>query len=264
MDISIPPGGIRNRDGGRDDRMTKRSVPAADSRTSRIRIDEIVSQEARLEIVPRDPGKLPRVFDIHNLVMRGLGDGGGARFEASLTDPTPRGQIHTQGTFGPWRSDDPRATSLLGDYTFKDANLDTIKGISGSLSSTGAYSGTLERIEVKGQTDTPDFSVDLAAQPVHLKTRFHAVVDGTNGNTWLEQVEACLLDTIIQAKGAVERTEDIKGRRVTLDVVITDGRIEDVLRLGVKGNTPIMTGGMRLNTKFLLPVGDRDVIECSN
>ena len=241
--------------------MTKRSVPAADSRTSRIKIDEIVSQEARLEIVPRDPGKLPRVFDIHNLVMRGLGDGGGARFEASLTNPTPRGQIHTQGTFGPWRSDDPRATSLLGDYTFKDANLDTIKGISGSLSSTGAYSGTLERIEVKGQTDTPDFSVDLAAQPVHLKTRFHAVVDGTNGNTWLEQVEARLLETVIQAKGAVERTEDIKGRRVTLDVVITDGRIEDVLRLGVKGNTPIMTGRMQLNTKFLLPAGDRDVIE---
>ena len=114
---------------------------------------------------------------------------------------------------------------------------------------------------MKGHTDTPDFSVDIAAHPVHLKTQFHAVVDGTNGNTFLEQVEARLSETVILAKGAVERAEDVKGRKVTLDVVIDDGRIEDVLKLAVKGDKPVMTGRMQLKTKFLLPAGDRDVIE---
>ena len=265
MEISIPPGGLR---GGAApaDAAPDRSGSEADSSREpsgrpRLVIDEIVSREARLEIVPRDPEKSPRVFEIHDLVMRGLGDSGGAAFEAALTNPKPHGRITTRGTFGPWRSDDPRTTPVRGEYLFKDANLDTIKGIAGILSSTGVYSGALERIEVKGETDTPDFAIDLAAQPVGLKTRFHAVVDGTNGNTFLERVEAHLLETVILAHGAVERTRDVKGRRVTLEVAIENGRIEDVLKLAVRSAEPMMTGRVQLKTKFLLPAGEADVID---
>ena len=58
------------------------------------------------------------------------------------------------------------------------------------------------------------------------------------------------------------RTQDVKGRRTSLDVTIDDGRIEDVLKLAVKGAKPVMTGRMRLNTKFLLAGrSDRDVID---
>jgi hypothetical protein len=57
------------------------------------------------------------------------------------------------------------------------------------------------------------------------------------------------------------RAEDIKGRRITLDVTIDDGRIEDVLKLAVKAGDALMTGRMKLKTKFLLPAGDRDVID---
>ena len=146
-------------------------------------------------------------------------------------------------------------------YTFKSANLDTIKGIAGTLSSVGTYSGVLERIDVKGETDTPDFSIDIAAQPVPLKTRFHAIVDGTNGDTALERVEARVIETLIVARGAVVRTEDVKGRRISLDVAIDDGRIEDVLKLAVKSTKPILTGRMQLRAKLLLPAGNRDVIE---
>ena len=220
-----------------------------------------MSRTARLEIVPRDPSKLPREFQIHHLVMRGFGDAGGAAFEAALTNPQPRGEIRTQGTFGPWQADDPSRTPVRGEYEFDRANLDTIKGIGGTLTSRGAYSGVLERIEVKGETDTPDFSVDLAAQPVPLKTTFHAIVDGTNGDTRLERVEARVIETLIVAQGAVVRTKDVKGRRVALDVTIDEGRIEDLLKLAVKAGKPLMTGNVRVTTKFLLPAGDADVID---
>ena len=50
------------------------------------------------------------------------------------------------------------------------------------LSSIGKYEGYLERIDVTGQTETPDFSIDLAGQKVPLSTRFHAIVDGTTGD----------------------------------------------------------------------------------
>ena len=264
LEISIPPGGVHGdvadpslEEGGRVMRQETQDEPSA----SKLVIDEIISRTARLDIVPRDPRKLPRRFEIHNLVMHGLGDGDGATFDAALTNPTPRGEIATHGTFGPWQPDDPSQTPVRGEYTFKSANLDTIKGIGGTLSSVGTYSGVLERIDVKGETDTPDFSIDLAAQPIPLKTRFHAIVDGTNGDTALERVEARVIETLIVARGAVVRTEDVKGRRISLDVAIDDGRIEDVLKLAVKATKPIMTGRMQLKARLLLPAGDRDVID---
>lgn len=256
LEITIPPGGIK-----KDNEDNSQERPDDPQSPSRLTIDRLVSRAARLEIVPRERGKLPRTFEIHDLVMHGLGEGSGAEFEAALTNPKPRGVIETHGTFGPWNGAEPGYTRVKGDYIFKNANLNTIKGIAGTLSSSGSYSGMLERIDVKGETRTPDFSIDVAGQPVSLTTRFHAVVDGTNGNTWLHDVQARLLDTVILAKGAVVRTEDVKGRRVTLDVTIDEGRIEDVLKLAVKSPKPLMTGRIRLNTKFDLPAGERDVAD---
>jgi hypothetical protein len=264
LEISIPPGGVHGDFADpsvEGDAIVTREEANGEPKASKLLIDQIVSRTARLDIVSRDPRKLPRRFEIHNLVMRGLGDGDGATFDAALTNPTPRGEIRTHGTFGPWQADDPSQTPVRGEYTFKSANLDTIKGIGGTLSSVGTYSGILERIDVQGETDTPDFSIDIAAQPVPLNTRFHAIVDGTNGDTALERVEARVIETLIVAHGAVVRTEDAKGRRVSLDVAIDDGRIEDVLKLGVKATKPVMTGRMQLRAKLLLPARDRDVIE---
>jgi AsmA-like protein len=264
LEISIPPGGVHGNvaDPSVDEEATVTGHDANDeSIASKLVIDQIVSRTAGLDIVPRDPKKLPRRFEIHNLVMRGFGDGNGATFDAALTNPTPRGEIVTHGTFGPWQADDPSQTPVRGEYTFKSANLNTIKGIGGMLSSVGTYTGVLERIDVKGETDTPDFSIDIAAQPVPLKTRFHAIVDGTNGNTALERVDARMIETLIVARGAVVRTEDVKGRRISLDVAIDDGRIEDVLKLAVKAAKPVMSGRMQLKARLLLPAGDRDVMD---
>ena len=264
LEISIPPGGVHNADGepsGAGPTTPPTASTSSGSVASRLVIDQIVSRTARLEIVPRNPSKLPREFQIHHLVMRGLFDAGGAAFEAALTNPQPRGEITTQGTFGPWQADEPSRTPVRGEYVFDAANLDTIKGIGGTLTSRGAYSGVLEKIEVKGETDTPDFSIDLAAQPVSLKTTFHAIVDGTNGDTLLERVDARVIETLIVAHGAVVRTKDVKGRRVALDVTIDEGRIEDLLKLAVKAGKPLMTGQVRMTTKLLVPAGDADVID---
>jgi hypothetical protein len=136
-----------------------------------------------------------------------------------------------------------------------------IKGISGILSSVGSYTGVLERIEVEGQTETPDFSIDLAGQPVSLTTRFKAVVDGTNGDTFLENVEAKLNQSTILARGSVIRTEDVKGRRIMLDVRLDGARLEDLMTLAVKADKPPLVGRINLTTSVVLPAGPEDVIE---
>jgi len=273
LNIHVPPGGL-NPTGG-NNAATKTGDQPAEAKTSPpepvpasphepggspIVVDRIISTSARLEIIPKDARKLPRVFEIHDLLMHDFAFDRPARFQATLTNPKPTGRIDTNGVFGPWHKDEPRLTPVRGQYVFKNANLDTIKGIGGVLTSTGRFDGVLERIEVEGETDTPDFVVDTGGQPVPLKTRFKAVVDGTNGNTWLDPVHATLLSSTIVARGGVVRTREVKGRQVSLDVTIAEGRIEDLLKLAVKSTKPPLTGRVALETKFLLPAGDEDVV----
>jgi len=280
LEIRLPPGGLKaaaNPDAGKpapageqagrkdekkdEKKGEKRDRLNADGR-SPIVIDTIRSRASRLQIDTDKPGKLPRVFDIHDLVMTDFGFDRSASFEAQLSNPKPKGEIHVKGTFGPWNTNDPRMTPLGADYEFARADLNTIKGIAGILSSKGKFHGVLERIRVEGTTDTPDFQVDVAGQPVRLQTRFAAVVDGTNGNTWLEPVDATLLTSShILARGEVVRSEDVKGRKTYLEVTIDDARIEDILRLAIKAKTAPLTGQMKLQTTFLLPAGERDVPE---
>jgi hypothetical protein len=258
-DIRIPPGGIKPAVASLD-KDPNSSEPRRGPGSS-IVIDEIISRDARLEIATRKANKLPRVFEIHDLVMHGFGPDDGARFQAGLTNAIPRGRIETTGVFGPWLAEEPPLTPIRGEYSFKNADLDDIKGIGGILSSVGQYRGTLERIEVDGQTETQDFSIDIANQPVPLFTRFKAIVDGTNGDTWLDRVEATLGESNILASGAIVRDRDIKGRHVALDIQIREARIEDVLRLAVKAAKAPLTGRMELTTSFLLPAGEQDVID---
>ena len=255
LEIYVPPGGLSP-----DDDDDEPHVPHA-QQPSPLLLDRIESRSARLHVASRRAGRLPRVWDIHDLVMRNFGALDGSPFEAGLTNPIPRGRVETSGVFGPWHADEPGLTPVRGEYAFKHADLNLIKGISGILSSVGAYRGVLERIEVEGQTETPDFSIDLAGQPVKLTTRFKAIVDGTNGDTLLERVEARLNNSLILARGSVVRTEDVKGRRVTLDVHLDEARLEDILTLAIKSSTPPLVGRMDLDAAMVLPQGDADVID---
>ncbi len=114
-------------------------------------------------------------------------------FDATLVNPKPKGEIQSSGEFGPFHEDSPGDTPVKGDYTFDHADLSTLKGIAGILSSTGQYQGTLDNIVVNGETDTPDFRIRISGHPVPLHTKFHAIVDGTNGDTVLDPVDATIL-----------------------------------------------------------------------
>jgi len=235
--------------------------PARAVTASPIVIERVVARSARLEIPSVRSGRLPRIFEIHDLVMDNVGGRDPWRFQAGITNPIPRGRVETSGAFGPWDEEEPDFTPLSGQYTFSRADLDSIRGIGGILSSVGTFNGVLQRIEVEGQTEIPDFSLDIAGQPVPLTTTFKAVVDGTNGDTWLERVEARVIDSTILANGAVVRTENLRGRGVVLDVRVKAGRIEDLMRLAVKADPSPLIGRVDVETSFLLPAGAQDVVD---
>jgi AsmA-like protein len=224
----------------------------------RILVDSFVCDEAQLIINTLKPGKLPLEFEIKSLKMTSIGPDGPMHFDADLINPKPVGNVLSRGSFGPWQADSPRDTPVSGTYSFNHADLRTIKGIGGMLSSAGEYGGTLDNIVVDGKTNTPDFSVATAGRVVPLHTEFHAIVDGTTGDTYLQPVKAKILNSWLVANGSVMQTRDPNGHRVDLDVVIEDGKIEDLLKLAVRTDPPIMTGLVSLKTNFDLPPGEPD------
>jgi hypothetical protein len=224
-------------------------------------LDELETTDATLTIVPRNPGKRPKVWAIHVLHMQSVAFDTPMPFQATLTNAVPPGEIQTRGSFGPWDADDPGATPLGGEFAFDKADLGVFEGISGILSSRGTFGGSLERMDVQGDTDTPDFTVAAGGHPVPLETKYHAIVDGTNGDTILQRVDATFLKSSLTASGGVIDAPGPEGRTVRLDVKMDSTRLEDVLRLAVKSERPPMTGALDLTTTFVLPPGKIDVVK---
>ena len=224
-----------------------------------ISVDEMECTDTVLTLGTDKPGKVPLRFVIQSLALRSIGAGKPMDFTAVLTNPKPVGQIESRGFFGPWNADQLGETAIGGTYSFHDADLGTIKGIGGILSSQGGYQGTLDRIVVDGKTDTPDFQVKISGHKVPLHTEFHAIVDGTDGNTYLQPVKAQFLHSFLTARGYVVRVQGEPGRHVYLDVAMDQARIEDLLRLGVKTDPPVMEGKAKLHTTLDLPPGPQDV-----
>jgi hypothetical protein len=261
LEINVPPGGMKLNDDGPDDAPDKDDGDDTDRRKSPLIVSHLRSERAVVRILRREPGKAPRIFEIAQLDMQDVGADHPWPFRANLTNPKPPGRIRTEGTFGPWHVGEPSRTPLAASYRFENADLGVFKGIAGILNSSGAFKGVLERIEVDGTTSMPAFALAKVGNGVPLETRFHSIVDATNGNTLLQPVDATLGATKIHAAGGVVEREGEDGRTVELDVAIDAGRLEDILRLAVKGPRPPMTGVLKLRTKFLLPPGDRDALQ---
>jgi hypothetical protein len=254
MALNIPP---------KEDRKELATMNGASGKKMKMTIfvDKFLCEDTQLIVNTYKPGKAPLDFQIGHLEMKDVGPGQPLRFEATLVNPKPVGNIKSAGTFGPFREDAPRDTPVAGDYSFTHADLGTLKGISGILSSTGKYRGTLGRIEVNGATDTPDFRVATGGNPVALHTDFHAIVDGTDGDTYLEPVKARFLHTSFTAKGKVVRMQNPKGHDIELNVVLDHARIEDLLQLGVKTDPPVMSGVVQMKTKLGLMPGAANVAD---
>ena len=253
MQISIPPKGSRPRFGS----SKKEALAAGDRKEAKkdsgsVIVEEILVTNARLVILPKDTKKIPLTFDIYSLHLDSAGKDVAMKYDAVLTNPKPAGKIRSKGTFGPWAAEDPGDTPLSGDYVFEDADLSVFKGIAGLLQSTGHFEGTLSTINVKGEARVPDFRLTMSGNRVPLSTMFEVGVDGTNGNTTLKPVYATLGKTHFTVSGAVIKHLGDAQKAISLNAIMPKGRLEDLLRLAMKG-TPMMEGEIFLKTKIEIP-----------
>jgi hypothetical protein len=227
---------------------------------ARFLLDEVVADSSELITTPSDPSKDPLVFHIHSLVLRSVGVGSPMKFRAQVENAKPPGLVVSEGQFGPWNAEQPGDTALSGRYTFRNADLDVFKGTAGTLSSDGQYRGELDRLEVHGTADVPNFSLDTAGRPMHLATVFDATVDGTNGDTVLHPVRARLGGASFEVSGAIARGALEKHKTIELDARCCGAPLDDFLLLTVKGPKP-MTGRISFSTKVRIPPGEVSVAD---
>jgi len=246
-------------------------------------VDKIECTSAHFVLETSKPGKLPLDIAIDHFKLASsdggaISSGDAMKFEAELTTPRPVGTVHSTGTFGPWLVSDPGESPIQGVYQFDHADLAGFKEIAGILSSTGKYQGTLRDLIVDGETDTPDFRLTHFGNALALHTRFHARVDATNGDTWLEPVDATLGRSHFTAQGQVVRVPAdpsapagqgtaagglaaSKGHDIALNINIDAGRMEDFLRLASKSATPLLTGALTMKAVLHIPPGPQHLHE---
>ena len=241
---------------------------------SNVVVGRIDCERAQLILETNKPDKLPLGFEIAHLVLRDVSAQKPMKFEAELTNPKPRGVIHTSGELGPWLPTDPGETAVSGAYTFDHADLATFEGIAGILASTGNFAGTLHDLMVDGEVDVPDFRLPRFGNAMPLHTRFHAKVDGTDGDTWLDPVDATLGHSHFTTRGQVVRVRPPAdaagpvtsanlppladyGHDIDLKVDVDHARIEDFLRLANKSATPVLTGVLEAKASLHIPPGTK-------
>jgi hypothetical protein len=263
MEIHIPP---------KDDQTGKRPLPRPQGNDSSRGDDQprgdrglvvrrLTATNTRLAIVPKTERKNPKVWDIYELEMKDLGTGAPSQFRAALTNPIPYGKIEAAGRFGPWDAGAPGASALEGEYTFA-ADLGTIKGLQGQTNAIGTMNGVLEQISTRGETRTPDFRLTaLDGGSLPLTTTYDAVVDGTKGDVELKRVDIMLGSSPLQARGVIEGTHGLKGKRVVLNIKSTAVNLAELLKLTSKAQPPMARGIVSLDAAFDLPQGDADVLE---
>jgi hypothetical protein len=203
-----------------------------------IRIDRIIADGAVLEFLSKT-GKKPYRLIIDKLGLDGVGNNVPMSYRTLISNEMPPGKIRSTGVFGNWNPKDPGSTPLHGSYTFQDANLAVFGGISGTLSSSGNFKGTLREINVQGTANVPNFNVYDTSHERQLAVAYHATVDGTKGDTKLDEVTAHFDHTTAGFKGSVANNHEANGK---IDMWTNSGRVEDILRLFISDRTAPMSG----------------------
>ena len=225
--------------------------PAANAKNDTVIIGELHAENAVLELASKREGGKPVVFQVHHIVFRNVGGGNKMPYEVSLHLPTPPGEVQSSGWLGPWKDENGmvRSTPISGTYILQRANLGVFDGIDGELSSRGQFSGTLDAINVAGNTDIPQFEVTESGHRFHLATQFRGAVNLKNGDVTLPALQVRVGNTTFAANLSVAG----KPKTVALNVTQGKGEIQDLILLFSDDRASPVTGPVSFQVQALLP-----------
>jgi hypothetical protein len=253
MRMQIPP---KSPDGEGKNVVSLNAGPGGKS----LAISKITADGSVLEFLPEQRGGKSYQLKIDRLGITNIGSGAPMSYHATLTNTEPPGVIRAEGKFGPWNPGDIGATPVSGSYTYDDIDLSVFHGISGMGHARGKFSGLLARIQTNGSIDVAGFQVEGSDHAVQLATTFDAIVNGTNGDVFLNPAVTGYRHTRIEVHGSIAGQQNQKGKTVSLDLAVSQGRVDDLLFLFTKGQ-PGMSGNVTVNGKFVWPPGPRKFVQ---
>lgn len=231
------------------------------SKNKSTEISEFLVHGAALDFVSSQSGREPFHLAIRDLKLSTVGVNKPFRFEAVVENPIPKGEIRAKGSFGPWSPTDPGRTPVEGTFEYSNVQLNTVPGIFGILQSQGKFSGPLSSLEVDGNAKVPDFRVAHSTHTESLAVEYHAKVDGTNGDTYLNDVHASFGHTTVKAAGSVVNQEGQLGWLADLHASVANGRVEDLLQMFIASKASPLFGSVSLTTTVRFPSGPRKFLE---
>ncbi len=238
LHVVIPPAGSR---------ANKEDFPpgsSTDFAGPTMVVEKLQIENAELDLLRSGGGRY--AFPIAHLVIGNLRRGQAISYDLDMQNAQPTGHIRAHGNFGPLIPKELGSTPVFGEFACAPVNLADVHGISGTLSATGSFRGTLADIEANARSTTPDFAVGRGRlTPVLWKVS--AAVNGLNGDILLRAVDVETGKTTIHAHG------DIAGSpKVTrLEISVAEGRAEDILRPFIHGKVPV-TGAVRLHSHAVI------------
>ncbi len=206
-------------------------------------VEQLNIHHANLEIMRDDGSRY--MFPIRELVMRNVRKGQSASYTLDMQTPKPAGRIQSEGKFGPISSGSLGSTPLSGTYSYV-ADLATVRGIAGVLSASGNFQGTLDAIQTDARSDIPKFAV-ADGRPTRVNGTASGTVNGLNGNIVLHAVDLHTGSTDLHAQGTIEGAP----KTTNLDLTVTRGRAEDLLRPFMADEVPVV-GQVKLRSHALL------------
>jgi hypothetical protein len=215
---------------------TMRLHPAAKHETG---VGELVADGAVLDV-------RGLTFRFPRLRLHDLSRNSAIRIEAEVALPHPSGTAQTSAVFGPWKD---AASPLSGSFTLKGADLSKYEDLEGILMGSGKFQGTLAALGVKGEADLAGFRVRRKGPSTAVRAEYVATVNGTTGETRLEQADVHFLQTRLAVSGSI-------GKTTTLDFNGRQSRVQDLIRVFASSDEPGMRGPISFRARVVLPAGD--------
>lgn len=208
-------------------------------------IEQLFFHESTLDILRKDGGRL--TFPVHWLRIWNMHRGDAMKFAVNMDNAVPWGRIEASGSFGPLNPHDLRQTPVSGWFNFEHVKLSDVGELQGTLRSTGSFRGELGAIQANAHATIPDFDVS-DGHPTPIAGSIQCTINGLNGDVAYHALEVRTGATIVQASGSTAGTP---GKTTVIDLVVRNGRAEDVLLPFITRPVPI-TGPAALHAHAVL------------
>lgn len=175
-------------------------------------------------------------FPVEQLHIEDMQKGKAMRYVVAMDNAIPYGHIQASGSFGPLNAHDPGKTLVSGRFVFDRIKLHDVGKISGTMRASGSFDGLLESIHATTETLTPDFAVS-GGRPTQVAGSIDCTVNGLSGDVVYHSMIARTGATTVDVSGS---TAGAGGKTTNLELRVTDGRAEDLMRPFMHRPAPIL------------------------